>query len=556
MTLHRVHPPFRRLTMTRLERLQGGALTTLAAAVLAACGGGGSSEPEAPPNQAPTVALTAPTAGTSVTWGQSVTLTATAADSDGTVARVEFYAGTTKLGEDTTAPYSFTWTNAAAGTHALTVRAIDNAGAATTSTELSLVVSNQAPTVSITAPAAGGTVSSAQNVKITATATDTEGAVARVEFYDGTTKLGEDTTAPFEYIWVNPPAGTHSITVKAFDAAGASTTSAAQTLVAVNTEAAWSSLGAAMQGGIATAPDKAVEAGGLDAIEVLTTVGVHRVAPIWRAAMAQAARSMATADFSLRSFAACAGGGRMQVTADPVVATRRQVSFDNCVIDGFTFYGGADVANYSHTSVTGAAPGIKSIGSQIEWDSSATGFTLRIVAPRIVGNGAPDAGDGDYPRNALVDTSVTCTGTGTAMSCLTTFATGYNWGSNLAWDSFAVGPLATPAAGALYATDDLYRLNGTFRSGFGGAAGARNIRFEDFTQTGGRAIVYGNNGWSVVTRLAPLSPGVEQIQVKRFLTTAVTVGSATYPAGAGPTELYRCEVNTTGDWICTLVVAP
>ena len=56
-----------------------------------------------------------------------------AADSDGTIAKVEFYQGATKLVEDTTAPYGYTWSSVAAGTYSLTVKATDNGGAATTS---------------------------------------------------------------------------------------------------------------------------------------------------------------------------------------------------------------------------------------------------------------------------------------------------------------------------------------------------------------------------------------------------------------------------------------
>ncbi|MFO1269889.1 MAG: Ig-like domain-containing protein [Rubrivivax sp.] len=501
------------------------------------------------------MALGTPAVGTTVTWGQSVTLTATAADSDGTIARVEFYDGTTKIGEDATAPYEFTWTNAPAGTRTLTARAIDNAGGSTVSAERTLVVSNTAPTVSVTAPAPNAAVSSGHAVKITATASDAEGPVARVEFYDGATKLGESTAAPYEFNWTNPPTGTHTLTARAFDGAGASTTSAAQTLAVVDVEGAWASLGAGLQGGITAAPSKPIEAGGLDAIEVLTAVGTNTVAPVWRAAMAQAAKSMATANFTpAGGFLDCAGGGRMIVA--PGAGTRRLVSFDNCVLGGFTFYGGVNVAPYSHTSVTGANPGTFTIGSTVNWDPTADGFTLTIDGVRVTGNGAPDPGTGDYPRNALgATTTVTCSGSGAALSCLTTYATGNHWGTDLVWDSFAAGTLATPAAGALYATDDSWRVNGTFRGGFGGGS-ERNIRFEDFTPTSGRAIVYGNNGWSVVTRLAPLSPGVEQLQVKRFLTAEVTVGSVTYPVGPGPTQRYRCEVGAVGDWDCTLIVGP
>lgn len=531
-----------------------GMLTGLAAAALAACGGGGSSEPEAPPNQLPTVDLTAPAASATVAWGQPVAIAATATDSDGTIVRVEFYDGAAKIGEDTTAPYTLTWTNAPAGARLITARAFDNAGGSTTSAGRTLTISNQSPTVSLTSPAPGAAISTTQSVKITATAADTEGAVARVEFYDGATKLGEDTTAPFEFTWTSPPAGTHTLSARAFDAAGASTTSAEQSLAVVDVEAPWASLGAGLQGGITAAPVKVIEAGGLDAIEVLTSVGINTVAPIWRAAMAQAAKSMGTANFTpAGGFVDCAGGGKMLVT--PGAGTRRLVSFDNCVIGGFTLYGGVNVLPYAHTSVTGASPGAKQIGSTIDWDPTANGFTLALDGVRVTGNGAPDAGTGDYPRNALVATTVSCTGSGASLRCLTTYAAGYNWGTDLAWDSFAAGPMAAPAAGPLYATDDAYRVNGTFRSAFG-AGTEHNIRFEDFTQNSGRAIVYGSNGWSVVTRLAPLSPGVEQIQVKRFLTAAVTVGAVTYPAGAGPVERFRCEVAASGDWTCTLIVAP
>ena len=94
----------------KLAHLALGSLTAAALAALAACGGGGSSEPEAPPvvvppNQKPTVALTAPAASATVSWGKAVTITATAADSDGTVARVEFYDGDNKSGEIGRAPY-------------------------------------------------------------------------------------------------------------------------------------------------------------------------------------------------------------------------------------------------------------------------------------------------------------------------------------------------------------------------------------------------------------------------------------------------------------------
>jgi hypothetical protein len=61
----------------------------------------------------------------------NVVINATASDPDGSVAKVEFFRadGATKLGEDTTAPYSYTWRNPPPGDHLLRVRATDNVGA-------------------------------------------------------------------------------------------------------------------------------------------------------------------------------------------------------------------------------------------------------------------------------------------------------------------------------------------------------------------------------------------------------------------------------------------
>src|SRR5205823_5059342 len=57
----------------------------------------------------PTVRITAPPSGSTFRKGSDITIRATASDSDGAVGKVEFYAGQTKLGHSTTAPYSLVW---------------------------------------------------------------------------------------------------------------------------------------------------------------------------------------------------------------------------------------------------------------------------------------------------------------------------------------------------------------------------------------------------------------------------------------------------------------
>ncbi|MGI8602442.1 MAG: lamin tail domain-containing protein [Verrucomicrobiales bacterium] len=91
-------------------------------------------------NNAPTVALTTPTPGT-FTHPANIALTATAADGDGGVTRVEFLANGVKIGEDINgAPWTFNWTGASRGTYALTARAIDAYDAAAMSPAVNIYV--------------------------------------------------------------------------------------------------------------------------------------------------------------------------------------------------------------------------------------------------------------------------------------------------------------------------------------------------------------------------------------------------------------------------------
>jgi hypothetical protein len=95
------------------------------------------------PNQPPTVAVTSPAGGASFTAPATIPITATATDSDGTIAQVDFYAGSTVLGTTTTAPYTVTWNNVPAGSYALTAVATDNLGATRSSAAVNITV--QAP---------------------------------------------------------------------------------------------------------------------------------------------------------------------------------------------------------------------------------------------------------------------------------------------------------------------------------------------------------------------------------------------------------------------------
>lgn len=183
-------------------------------------------------NQKPIVTIVSPTSGNVFTAPATIAINANASDSDGSIYKVEFYNGTTKIGEDLTSPYSFNWGNVGAGTYSITARATDDSGAQTTSTLVTVQVNpaNQLPVVVLTSPANGSLFNAPAVIQLAATATDYDGTVSKVEFYNGSTKLGEDFSSPFNFMWQNVPTGNYTITAKASDNLGGVVISSGVTL--------------------------------------------------------------------------------------------------------------------------------------------------------------------------------------------------------------------------------------------------------------------------------------------------------------------------------------
>ena len=114
--------------------------------------------------------------------------------------------------------------------------AFDTDGGQKTSAAVSITVEapNQPPTVALTSPANGATFPAASTITLTASASDPENQMGRVEFYRGSALLGTDTSSPYAFTWSSVPAGSYTLTAVAFDADGGQTTSSAVTIT-VNT---------------------------------------------------------------------------------------------------------------------------------------------------------------------------------------------------------------------------------------------------------------------------------------------------------------------------------
>jgi len=172
---------------------------------------------------APAISITTPASGATVSG--TTAITANASDNVG-VSKIEYYDNGALLTANNVAPYSYNWntTSAINGNHILTAKAYDNAGNVGQSSSVSVSVNNSVadsikPTVSLTAPANGATVSGTASVS--ASAADNIG-VTKVEFYRNGALQSTDTASPYSFSWntASVANGAYTLSAKAYDAAG------------------------------------------------------------------------------------------------------------------------------------------------------------------------------------------------------------------------------------------------------------------------------------------------------------------------------------------------
>jgi thermitase len=166
----------------------------------------------------PAVSISSPLTGVTVSGILSVQGTAT--DNVG-VTKVQFFVDGALATSAAASPFSFSWNSGgvANGLHTLTVKAYDaanNVGSAS----ISVNVSNDktAPTVSISSPLTGASVSG--TISVQGAATDNVG-VTKVQFFVDGVSAGSGTASAFSFSWNTTTAtnASHTLTVKAYDAA-------------------------------------------------------------------------------------------------------------------------------------------------------------------------------------------------------------------------------------------------------------------------------------------------------------------------------------------------
>ena len=173
----------------------------------------------------PSVTISSPTSGSTVSSAVHVTGSATGSIAIGSVA---LYCDGNLVSSTSDASFALSWNagGAAAGSHTLTVTATDadnDTGSASVSVTVPLAPPKDTtpPTVEITSPANRAIVSPAPNTQIGVSASDNVG-VTQVSIYIDGIQLACDARAPYTASWNTKKvaAGTHTISAKAWDASG------------------------------------------------------------------------------------------------------------------------------------------------------------------------------------------------------------------------------------------------------------------------------------------------------------------------------------------------
>ncbi|MBF0498977.1 MAG: hypothetical protein HQM09_02490 [Candidatus Riflebacteria bacterium] len=185
-------------------------------------------------NATQTAVITHPLSNASFSAGASITITVQTYYFSDLIDRVEFYQGSNKIGETLYSPtssstYSMAWPSVPIGSYTLSAKVIDQFSRVTLTSPVYIsvnAVQNSPPAITLSQPTTNQTFPFASNITLIANASDSDGSVDLVEFFQGATKIGEARSAPFTYVWPAVQAGVYTLSAKATDNNGAAATSA------------------------------------------------------------------------------------------------------------------------------------------------------------------------------------------------------------------------------------------------------------------------------------------------------------------------------------------
>ncbi|HRE82027.1 MAG TPA: Ig-like domain-containing protein [Opitutaceae bacterium] len=182
----------------------------------------------------PVAQFTSPAMNATYTIGQPVTLAVQASDPDGVIQTVQFFANGKSLGSDSTYPYSLTWSPTSLGNYAIQAKALDDKGNVTTVETAVTIIANSRglPEVSLVSPVATSNVTVHAPVYLAASAIDSDGVVASVDFLVNNEVVGSTSQFPYVAYWQPPAPGDYTIQAVVVDDGGNRVVSAPRTITA------------------------------------------------------------------------------------------------------------------------------------------------------------------------------------------------------------------------------------------------------------------------------------------------------------------------------------
>jgi len=180
-------------------------------------------------NQPPTIALIQPVQNQVFTVGDEVLIKANAADPEGKIQKVEFYANEILLNTSIKSPYQFALNSAPNGTYVLVGKVYDESGQSAESSKVTIIVQNEGegaptqnlpPSIRIVQPTQNQVYSKGQAIVIKTNASDPENKISKVELYYNSRLLSSITSAPFEFTIPRAPEGDFVLNAKVYDDQG------------------------------------------------------------------------------------------------------------------------------------------------------------------------------------------------------------------------------------------------------------------------------------------------------------------------------------------------
>lgn len=164
------------------------------------------------------VDITVPENGATYLATSDLEFSANVSQNEFPITKVEFYINDNLMGESVSPPYSYTLENPVVGEYEVYAISTDSIGKNAMSPVIGIrIIASALPIVSITSPLESSQFNYNSTIEIKADASDTDGTITKVEFFNGDSKIGEVLESPYNFFWEEVKNGDYSIAAKATD---------------------------------------------------------------------------------------------------------------------------------------------------------------------------------------------------------------------------------------------------------------------------------------------------------------------------------------------------